>query len=79
MKVRVLYYAALREQTAKAEESLEVDCPNIRDLYKLIQSKYQLTLEENQLKVAVNDQFTSFDQELNEQDKVVFIPPVAGG
>jgi len=31
------------------------------------------------LKVAVNEEFAAWDRELADGDRVVFIPPVAGG
>ncbi|MDG1462804.1 MAG: MoaD/ThiS family protein, partial [Gammaproteobacteria bacterium] len=40
--------------------------------------KHGFSSAEN-FKVAVNDEFSSWDASLSDGDHVVFIPPVAGG
>ena len=35
--------------------------------------------ESEQLRAAVNGEFTSMDTSLSDEDEVVYIPPVAGG
>ena len=38
-----------------------------------------LKLDVDTLKVAVNDSYSTMDHPLREGDRVVFIPPLAGG
>ncbi len=78
-KLELYYFAALREQTGRAEETLceAVDTP--AELYRLLEQRYDLTLEPASLRVAVNDRFVAMDSPLADGDRVVFIPPVAGG
>ena len=79
MKINVKYFASLREQANKSDELIETKFNNPSDIYKELKIKYDFSLNENELKVAVNDCYENFNYELKEMDTVVFIPPVAGG
>jgi len=79
MKIKIMYFAALREQAKKSDEILETSFTNPNDIYNYLKRKYNFSLEINELKVAVNDFYEDFDFELKEMDSLVFIPPVAGG
>jgi molybdopterin converting factor subunit 1 len=77
--IRVLYFALLREESGKSEESLETEANSASELYEELQRKYDLSMNVNHLKVAINDEFTEWESILNADDIVTFIPPVAGG
>ena len=79
MKIQIGYFALLREQAGLAQEVWETEGQTPKDVFRELRQHYGFTLQENQVKVAVNDQFTEFDRPLNEGDRLVFIPPVAGG
>lgn len=79
MKIKVMYFAALREQAKKSDEIIETSFSNPFDIYNELKRKYNFSLEISELKVAINDCYEDFDFELNEMDSLVFIPPVAGG
>jgi len=81
MKIKVQYYANLREQAGRNEELVELaQTPaNAADLYQHLLQKYPFTLAEEQLKVAINEEYSAFTTSLKDGDTVVFIPPVAGG
>ena len=50
-----------------------------RDLYRELASVHGFTLGVERVKVAINNEFASWDRALAANDSVVFIPPVAGG
>ena len=75
MKVTVQYHAMLREQKGCAEEQAEIEMGTLIELHQ----KLNLCLEPKHLKVAINDELAAWDQQLKENDVVIFIPPVAGG
>ncbi|MCB1008468.1 MAG: MoaD/ThiS family protein [Acidobacteria bacterium] len=79
MKIQVQYYAALREKTGTSLEEIHSAARTPRDLYRELQSRYGFAYEPEQLRAAVNDSFRDMDCELQENDLIVFIPPVAGG
>lgn len=73
------YYAQLREQAGTAGEQLSTDAASLRELYRELATRHGFTLPAEQLKVAVNTQFSDWDRPLADGDTIVFIPPVAGG
>ncbi|MBS0379864.1 MAG: molybdopterin converting factor subunit 1 [Proteobacteria bacterium] len=78
-RLTVQYYALLREQAGRREESLESAAATPRELYGELRARYPFTLDPEVLRVAVNAEFAEWSQPLREGDTVVFIPPVAGG
>ena len=79
MQLTLKYFAILREQRGLNAESIETDARTPRAVYAELKSLHPLTLNENQLRIAVNDEFVPLDTELSHGDTLVFIPPVAGG
>ena len=78
-KIRVQYFALLREQAGRSDESLTTAAHTPRDLYEELRKRYPFSLAPEQLRVAVNTEFGDWSQPLADGDAVVFIPPVAGG
>jgi molybdopterin converting factor subunit 1 len=79
MHLLIRYYALLREQAGRSEESLQTSATTPADLYAELAARYRFTLSREQLKVAVNSEFSDWSRKLVANDAVVFIPPVAGG
>ena len=78
MRVHIDYFAMLRERAGRSRESLDTEASTPRELYRELSELRRLPAESG-LKVAVNDEFRPWDWALAEGDRVVFIPPVAGG
>ncbi|MBC7982380.1 MAG: MoaD/ThiS family protein [Candidatus Obscuribacterales bacterium] len=78
-KIHVRYYALLREQAGKSEESLATEAGTPAALFSELHTRYPFTLSMQQLKVAINAEFRDWQTQLKDGDSVVFIPPVAGG
>ena len=79
MQLTIQYFALLREQAGRSEESLETRASTPADLLTELTARYGFTLTRDQLKVAVNSEFADWSRPLAAGDAVVFIPPVAGG
>jgi molybdopterin-guanine dinucleotide biosynthesis protein A len=79
MQLKIQYYALMREQAGRSEETLETSAATPADLYGELVARYGFTLSREQLKVAVNSEFSDWSRALAAGDAVVFIPPVAGG
>jgi molybdopterin converting factor subunit 1 len=77
--LKIQYYALLREQAGRSEETLESSAATAADLFAEVNARYGFTLAREQLRVAVNSEFRDWTQALNAGDAIVFIPPVAGG
>jgi molybdopterin-guanine dinucleotide biosynthesis protein A len=78
-KIRVQYFALLREQAGRSDESLVTSAHTPRELYDELKKRYPFSLAPEMLRVAVNTEFGDWAQPLSDGDAVVFIPPVAGG
>jgi molybdopterin-guanine dinucleotide biosynthesis protein A len=78
-RIKVQYYAILREQAGRSDESVVTGANTPRDLYNELKSRYPFSLAPEMLRVAVNAEFGDWSQHLTDGDSVVFIPPVAGG
>jgi molybdopterin-guanine dinucleotide biosynthesis protein A len=77
--VRIQYYAILREQAGRSDETLDTSADTPAELYAELRQRHPFQLEPAQLKVALNSEFSDWQTPLKHGDTVVFIPPVAGG
>lgn len=78
-RVRLEYFAVLREQAGVSSEFVETDTATPAELFHELRNRHGFTLTSEALRVAINGDFCGLDNELCEGDEVVFIPPVAGG
>lgn len=81
MKIRIRYFASIREIVGQAEEILDVPAAarvtNVRELLLARNPQLQQVLERSVC--AVNRRYVTADTVLNESDEIVFIPPTGGG
>jgi len=79
MHLKIQYYALMREQAGRSDETIETYAPTPAALYLELSARHGFTLAREQLKVAVNSEFSDWTRPLRAGDAIVFIPPVAGG
>lgn len=80
LNINVRYFALFRELTGRNEEAVLVEGgATAGRVYRKLAETYAFPLGLEDVRVAVNDEFASFEQPLAEGDRVVFIPPVSGG
>ena len=77
--VHIQYFAVLRGQRGRSEETVRTRAQTARELYGELQKQYQFGLSIDLLRVAINEQFSDWQALLNSGDRVVFLPPVSGG
>ena len=77
--ITVQYFAILREQRGVSQETLTTAAATPAALYDELRARYPFTLPGDRVRAAVNDGFVAADAPLREGDRIVFIPPVAGG
>ncbi|MEL7450660.1 MAG: molybdopterin converting factor subunit 1 [Pseudomonadota bacterium] len=77
--MEVQYFASLRELAGCQRETLSTGAATAAELYDEVKAKHAIHLCRSSLKVAVNDDFASWTAPLADGDRVVFLPPVAGG
>lgn len=77
--VVIKYYATLREQAGRNDETRQSTAQTAAELYQELCADYGFSLNERQLKVAINSMYQPMSSLIQNGDTVVFIPPVAGG
>ena len=77
--VKVEYFASLREESGLREELHQTDSLTAAEIYDELRHKHQFSIDPDLLRVAVNDEFQSWDTVVEDGDLLVFIQPVAGG
>ena len=75
----IQYFAILREQRGQTEEKLATAATTPTALYDELRARHGFTLPADRVRAAVNDEFVASTATLRDGDRVVFIPPVAGG
>ena len=79
LTLHVQYFAILREQRGLTQETLATAATSPAALYDELRTRHAGTLPADRIRAAVNDEFVPATAPLREGDRVVFIPPVAGG
>ncbi len=83
MKLDVLYFAWLRERIGLGQERVETNAQTVSDLIvelRAREDRYDLAFSDlASVRVAVDQELTTFDAPLTEAREVAFFPPMTGG
>ena len=83
--MKLLYFAWFRQRIGHGEEDLTLpgDVSTVGQLVDWLQARgpgYAAALTDRAvIRVAVNQEFASFDDPVSDGDEVAFFPPVTGG
>ena len=81
--MEIKYFAWVKDITNKDYEILVKDYPKSIDELKKFLNKYYPDLkkhiEDDILRFAINNEYTSINQKLNHDDEIAIFPPVSGG
>ena len=76
---QIIYFGLLAERRGVGAESVESAAATPAALYAELCAAYQLGISPEHLRVAVNDEFVSWDHPLHAGDTVAVLPPMSGG
>jgi len=82
MRVKVLYFAAIRDllHVAEEEHALPAGVDSVGDFAAWIARAHpELAGRMSAVRIARNEEFATADQQLADGDTLALIPPVAGG
>ncbi len=79
MRVRLLYFASLRDAAGCSHEDVQVEAATLGELYDAARARHAFALPRERLRVACNGQFARWTDATAEGDEIAFIPPVSGG
>ena len=81
--MRVMYFAWLRERIGLGSEEITTDAPTVAALVEELRAReprYEAAFADlASLRVAVDQEATTFDAPLSGAREVAFFPPVTGG
>ena len=76
---QILYFGLLAERRGLSEERMDSASATPAAIYAELNAAYQLGIGPAHLRVAVNDEFVSWDHPLQSGDMLAFLPPMSGG
>ena len=84
MRMKILYFAGLREQIGQASEELDLptDVRDVAGLIRLLAARggqWPSLATVRNLRYAVNQEMARLDTPIGPGDEVAFFPPVTGG
>jgi len=79
MKIKVLLFGIVKEIAGSPTIEIELDEPNVDSLLVKLHEKHQELKQLKSVLVAVNNEYATGDMNINPNDEVAVIPPVAGG
>lgn len=79
--INVLFFARLKDQIGQADLQLEDDQAGktIAQLQQELIAKGMTALQDDSIRVALNQNFCAADSVIKAGDEVAFMPPVTGG
>ena len=78
-KIRVDYYAILREERGCSTEEVDTRAGSALELFTELKKRHGFSVGHEQMKVVINEEFSDWSKALCAGDTIVFVPPVAGG
>ena len=80
MKVKVRYFASIRERMGMEHEEVETASgTTLGTLYEELKATHEDLWEWSRVLLAVNGEYMEMDHSLSEGDVVAVFPPVSGG
>jgi molybdopterin converting factor subunit 1 len=79
VKIRLLYFASLRDRAGCADEALDTRASTASELYADVARRHGFAFAPERLRVAVNGALVPWSHAIADGDEIVFLPPVSGG
>ncbi|EFV78018.1 molybdopterin converting factor [Bacillus sp. 2_A_57_CT2] len=74
---KIMFFAHLRDRVGEESLTKDVSGKTISELKQMLEENYGLKLDS--VMAAVNEEFASHDEVIQDGDTIAFIPPVSGG
>ncbi|MHC0036579.1 molybdopterin converting factor subunit 1 [Pseudoneobacillus sp. C159] len=75
---KVLFFAHLRDAAGQESAEIEAAGKTVADVKQLISEQFNLRMLDSVM-TAINEEFASDEEVIQEGDTIAFIPPVSGG
>ena len=77
--IHIQYVAMLKDQAGKSEETLKTKSATLDHLYTELAEKHQFPWPASAMRPGINDNIAHWNSELQDGDRVIFLPPPSGG
>ena len=80
--LKVILFASLRDLVGRSEVELDLadEGTTVRDVFNRLGQQFpELKRYESILLIAVNQEYTGWEQSVTAGDEIAFFPPVSGG
>lgn len=74
---KIMFFAHLRDRVGEESLTKDVSGKTISELKQMLEENHGLKLDS--VMAAVNEEFASDDEVIQDGDTIAFIPPVSGG
>jgi len=78
-RVHIQFFAQLKERAGCGSASVQTEAGTVEVLYRELSETYGLAMNWEHVKAARNDNFCSGHTEINDGDRIAFMPPMSGG
>lgn len=77
--IHIRYYAMLREQLGRGEETVHTTAGTAADLLAELWARDHWDIPEDKMQIGINQEMQGKDHPLQDGDHLDLIPPVSGG
>lgn len=77
--VHLQYVAMLKDRVGNPGETVTTAASSVEMLYQEVAQRYHLPWPAAAMRPAINDNMVSWTTELEDGDRVIFLPPASGG
>lgn len=80
MKIKILAFGITKDILGGSTVEMQIPTgASVADLRMTLYAQYPALQKLNQLAIALNTEYAAEEQQIDERDEVVLIPPVSGG
>ncbi len=77
--IHLEYVAMFREKIGATGEAMSTMAADVTGLYEELSDRYALPWPKHAIRPAVNDRISGWHTALEDNDRVLFLPPSSGG
>tara|TARA_B100000524_G_C23342248_1_gene258882 strand:+ start:177 stop:428 length:252 start_codon:yes stop_codon:yes gene_type:complete len=83
--MKILYFSWIKDKLGKSQEMIQIDnnIKNVENLIEFLKNKNEDYMkvfnDTSSIKISINMEIASMNDNINDEDEVAFFPPMTGG